>query len=1433
MNTKISVDRVFISFFDEIQLLGFYVEDQQGDTLFYGDRIQLNINFIKIRQRRLEFDRIELDRPHFYLKQFSDSVGGTNLDFIVNYFTPAEKDTSARRQISVYSDDMRINDARFKLRKPGSPEKSFGVDFNNLDISSINIDLEKVELENDTLYADAQYIAFKDRSGFEVERLGALFKLSSSTMDFDDLTLRTPNSTVRTDLFFNYDHFRSFRNFVDSVYIRSDFQTSDINFSDISYFATDLQGFDQRLNIDGRVRGTVADLRGSGLKVAFGDHSYFIGDCDLTGLPDVESTFISLNLKKFSTTAGDLEHIQLPPFDEEHYVDLPSEFDALGTIVFSGQFTGFYNDFVAYGEMRSDIGRLVLDLGITQEEAGEATEYSGELKSDAFDFGAFFDIADLGVVSSNLTISGRGLTLEELNTEVEGEVTQIIFRNYSYEEIELSANLEKNLFNGQMKLNDANLSVDFDGLVDLRADTAVFDFVSNLYHANLGALNLLELEEYSSLTSRIEVKADALSLENFRGEVVARSTSLCLGDDEEEEFHMGDIVITSQREVSGRRMMLSSDILDASINGDFQTADIPNGFLSVIQSIAPALFDSGPEMWQVKNQKFEYSLNLKDYTLIQTLFTPGIDVGRTELSGNYDARNTTFNIDVETDYLRFGNLSINGISVDADKSNGTLGIQISADSLPLADSLLFQNIGFSGVAGEDIVEGKLVFDDHRGRLSNIPLQAEVLGRSKFDVTINPAEIYLLGESWKNDSASFVGIDSSAVKFHNFSFYSGERSLMIEGGISEAMEDQLDFEIFNFDIQLVNALTKENVPGFYGFLNASGHIESAEEGNAIDTEIDLRQFRIEDHDLGHLHADANWDFRRKILDLSGSLKYRDRESIAIGGTYNPGLDTSPLNAEATFDRFDLSILDVLIPSGVSEFEGKLNGTVGITGSFSEPLFDGTLDMANAGVKIDYLNTKYFLNDEVVIAPDYIGFDYIPVRDEEGNTGHLVGTVFHENFRDLTYNFYVEMQQMLALNTTLYDNDLFYGKAYATGSVGVTGYDSNVQIEVTAASAPGTYIYLPLGGPTEVSLEQFVTFVSASEGDQVQEQLDLSGITLLMDLQVTPDMQVELVFDESLGDIMRARGAGAINMEITPDGQFSMFGRYEIESGEYLFTLQNIINKKFSIEKGGVIGWYGDPYDADIDLQAVYKSRASLADLMGEFAEGYTSRVPVHLVLQLTNKLLNPTVDFSVRLPSADESMQNLVNSVLSSEEEKNKQAFSLLVLNRFLPPSNRAATTSAQMNIGAATTTDMLSSQLSNWLSQISDDFNVGVNYRPGDNITNEELAVALSTQLLNDRLLLSGSFGVSNTPANISAETNNQVIGDFMAEYLITEDGKLRLKVFSESADYNILQTYRTGTIQGAGVSFQEDFDSFSELACRLRNLLRGKDEKVSCEDLY
>jgi hypothetical protein len=488
---------------------------------------------------------------------------------------------------------------------------------------------------------------------------------------------------------------------------------------------------------------------------------------------------------------------------------------------------------------------------------------------------------------------------------------------------------------------------------------------------------------------------------------------------------------------------------------------------------------------------------------------------------------------------------------------------------------------------------------------------------------------------------------------------------------------------------------------------------------------------------------------------------------------------------------------------------------VTGTLAEPAINGFADLDNAGLRINYLNTFYHFSHRMEILPDMFTLDQVKVQDDEGHTGIANGTIIHHGLKDWNFDVGVEMENFKVLDTDEQNNELYYGKAYANGTLGVSGYADNLDINVDAATGAGTDIHFPLGASRDVGGISFVQFIGGGNvADTLEEPVDLSGIHLDMKVAVTPDARFELIFDPTVGDIMRGRGAGNIAMTVTPSGDFSMTGDVELVDGDYLFTLRNLVNKRFNVEPGGHISWYGDPFDAIINVDAVYRLRASLYDVIpvAVRTEAYKKRFPVEVHMHLSRKLMNPDIGFEVKLPTVDEAVRTQVNSALATTDDLNKQVFSLIVLNRFLPTDATSASDNSSGLGGAtaATGTELLSNQVSNWLSSFSDKFDLGVNWRTGDAISQDELELAVSTAIFNDRLQLSTNVGVAYG-AGGAQQGNNSIIGDFSAEYILTQDGKLRFKAFSQSNDRNLNAVDQAQTTQGAGLAYREEFNTLGE----------------------
>ena len=374
------------------------------------------------------------------------------------------------------------------------------------------------------------------------------------------------------------------------------------------------------------------------------------------------------------------------------------------------------------------------------------------------------------------------------------------------------------------------------------------------------------------------------------------------------------------------------------------------------------------------------------------------------------------------------------------------------------------------------------------------------------------------------------------------------------------------------------------------------------------------------------------------------------------------------------KLPVDALNPLLKVFASDISGFASGKVKLTGVSNNLVLNGAIMAENASLKINYLQTRYKMNDSVRFDKDGIRFNNVKIADEKGNIAILSGLVSHKNFKDFGADLTINMNtnEFLVLNTKQKDNELFYGTAYATGVTTIKSGPNSLAFDISAKSGKNTKIIVPLNRGLSVAESSFITFtdpkkiIKDKSGNILNPVLPTPpkslGMDINMDLEVTPDAEIQLIFDSKVGDVMKGRGSGNLNITLNRKGEFKMFGDYIIDSGDYLFTLGNILNKSFSVENGGKIIFNGDMNNAEIELKAIYKLKASLFEILQD--DRFNERIPVECQLNLSGKLFNPVVAFDIYLPSSDEETRTYLRNAIATQEELSRQFLYLLVMNSF-------------------------------------------------------------------------------------------------------------------------------------------------------------------------
>jgi hypothetical protein len=1423
--TTVKVGKVRINLWAEILVEGLYVEDLHHDTLAVIPKVRLRNFYLNRQTGKFTAQHIALEQPTIHMRRYAGE-NTMSYAFIIDYFD-SPKDTADTSITDVNIQRLQLTNGQVVYYNENRPLRGYGFDWNHFDIRSACMDVTDMVLRGDTATFQLENLAGRDVSGFEIASMQSTVRIDPTGWNLASTNMLSPGSDLCGDLWLGITSIDDFDSFETLVKMEHRFESSKLDIRDIAYFSSDLNGLDKIIELSGVFRGTVAALKGRNVFIRLDENTTFNGSFSMDGLPDIDQTFITLDIKHLTSNKRELDRVPIPPFTEKELLQTPSNFSELGQMHFSGNFTGFINDFVAYGKLKTAIGELNSDISLREDTLRNTYFYRGNLGTNAFDLGTFYDQKNLGLLTSDLTVEGSGLNVDVMDVAFEGNIDQMYLNGYTYSDIYANGTFRQKFFDGIVAVDDPNAMLHFNGQIDFTTKEPILAFSSEIEHLDLRATRLLTEYGYSSISGQIDMNSKGLSAEAFEGTIDIRDLTYC-ADERDYYIDYVDLKVTRSDQVN---IVLTSDIAVGRLTGAVDLPELIPAFQQMASQVIPHYI---PPQKEHKSQKFDLEVTILDFSDISGIFIPELYISPgSRLNLSVDENIGEFEIVYTGDSVKYNENKWETLVIDARRPDNSLYLTIQTDRFKTSNNLVFEAFAVDARSERDTVFMDLVWGNpstrHAGDIKGL---LTVRGYQNADFFFGQSSIRVNQEQWQITPRGSIRADSTEILIDSLTITNQEQQLFVNGWLSPQSDRNLDISMSGFDLNNINPFLPEDTQ-LYGIVSGSSSIRDPFGQLIFLSDLTILNFTLNDYLFGDICLESKWENALKRLRLEGELEKDKLMPLSFAGYYLIDHPTSPLDLVATIKDLDLAFINEFVGQDVLGITGSATGTIAVTGFPDAPQLEGEAALKNAKMFVPYLNTTYALEEGFGIFPDMFTFDRIRIRDEEGAPGFLTGTIMHNNFGEWNFDVVVELETpMLVMNTDEEMNSLYYGKAYTTGEVNISGFEEQLDFTLNLRSEKGTRLAMPMSSSEDLSFENFIRFVS-KDSVPADAPLDLSGINLKFDLDITPAAQLEIIFDKAVGDVMRGRGQGHLNMEINNLSTFSMYGVIELVEGNYLFTLKNLLNKEFVVKPGGTLSWYGDPFAADLNLQAVYKVSASLAEVIPDNTMAAGQRVPVDLYLNLTGKMFNPNVDFDISLPQVDQITRSRLESVISTDQEKARQAFALLVLRRFVAPPNVTSATTALADAGnslADNSSELLTNQISNWLSQISNDFNLGFNYRPGDEISNEEIALALSTQMFNDRLSLSGNFGVSR--GNTANANPTNYIGDIRIEYKITRDGKIRLLVYNESNDFRMAAVQNSLYTQGVGILYQEEFDTMDEFYCAFRNLFRRTDYRIKCEDI-
>lgn len=1425
LEAHISLSSVNFSFFKRIQVRDLYIEDLYGDTLLYSELTKLRIKQVRSDRKGIEIRKATLENA--FVNFVIDSSNVINLKFITDRLRKPHVPPEMKNRLHIAS--VELVDSRFSLSRMVKSPTRAAVNFTDLLVDSLQITVEDFTSSLDTVRIHITSLAGKEKSGFDIGNLTGDLSIGKTHLHFSDIHITTPGSDLKIPRFaFNFEDYQQFREFSREVDLDFESDHSQVKMDDLRYFAPLVSGGLDHFIIDGHVHGRLSDMRGEELFITFDQNSTLAFDFAMIGLPDIRNTFLDFHFRELKTSVVAVHNMVSQVQDSTSVAPYP--WANLGSLDFRGQFTGYPDNFVAAGLLDSDMGRMIMDLSFKPDTI-LGVGFQGHLRTRNFKLGEFLNQAEKVAQLDMDVFTDGNLYKGEIRADLEGTIDTLELFNYAYSNISLDGAFSNNTFDGGFSISDPNIRMDFLGRMDFSGEVPEYNFTADVARSRPYYLKLVDQDPNAFASFLIETDLRGRNVDELNGEVRLVNS---LFQRKESQVQLYDMRIATRNTADTSLLQIRSEMLDASIGGHYKLSSLPASF----QNLADQFMDVVPHHEPATDtaNRFTYQIQFKRMNPLLDLFFPAIQIGDdSHLNGSYDPSRQVCTASGFFPFIQVGQNGWSSAELFTEIHEDEFRLYFQSDSMTFGKSYSLAEQNFVLRAARDTAHLDVSWDNRVEPLyiGDISLHGsfhpDTSGSRLFAIEVRPTTVLINDERWEVSQSTillkkqFLSVDSLVVK-------SNEKYLVADGTISSHEEQEFNMEVKNLNLAELTSMTgipvdlSGSITGevSYRQMNGDPYIFS-------DLAVDTLSFNGQL--LGSTALHAAWNDSRRSIQMSLLSETADSRMVEVDGTYTPG--SNRLDFDVHLNAFDLQSFNPYTEGVVSDLQGVGNVNLTLDGTLEAPELNGMIDLAEGAATFSAMNTRYSFDDRIRVYNNNLYLENFIVRDESGNRARVNGTLSNAHLKEFYINIHVDAENMQCMNTRSSDNEVFYGTIFATGNMGISGRPSALKIDIDAVTERNTALFLPLYNASEVQSSDFITFIQESE--IIEESLpglrqNLGGLEMELEVDITPDAVVQLIFDPKVGDIIETSGRGNLRMMFDQGSGFRMFGDVELITGDYLFTLQNVINKRFLIEQGGKISFNGSPTDANIDLTAIYTTRAAPYNLYpgssSEAPEVLKNRIPVNCHLYLQGELQNPTISTGIELPTADPQTRDLLENSTSTEEELMKQFLSLLVINNFYSISGYGTQDVGTMNSSFAgvTASELLSNQLSNWLSQISDDFDIGVNYRPGDQISSDEVEVALSTQLLDDRIIITGNVDVGGQEMNPSTEASNNpyIVGDFDVEFKVTDN--VSVIAFNRARDELLFETapYK----QGVGVTYREEFDDLRQLMARYREGLTNRKKK-------
>lgn len=1452
LDTDVEIGRLSIMPFNNASLDDVVIKDHDGDTALYAKKIAAGIDLYSLIARRKVCVSYAVMRG-IDIRLRRDSINSPlNIQPIIDALQPKDKNKPPER-FEFTANTIILRQWEISYDVSSEPRVVDKFDRNHIKINNFRADLRLPLIKNDDFTADIRRLAFEERSGFILNNVSGLLHIANTGISTSELSIELPATIIKLgDLNFTYNGWDDIKNQLTRQPLS--FKIADGSYfspSDFSSFIPALSHFGSTLDLDIDLRGTTERIDLNRCRIGNPDQVAYINIGGWVSHP-LSADEISIDLPQISIKADGADVAIIAGSFTDVSDGAKSNLQKLGLVRIDGTASGNLSSATASLEASSAQGDASIDFSYNRN--GKNSQHIAlELDAPEIKLGEILQRRDLGSVEASIiaeaTFAGR-----HRDISVDGTIAAITYKNHTYENIKVVASLIDNNAEGKLTLDDPLATLDAEGSVIFDKGFVGINGRASVANVDLNALNLWNKYPGYRLSGELNADISGKSIETSEGSIVINHLSLKNEDDE--GIDIDDITLNAHNGEDPKRMELTSDFIDGEITGQYDFSALWPQLKEILDHSFPILTaDNGNIVTQKYRKKstidnnFTFSLTLKENSEIAKFIKlPITALSSIDIQGSVDYPSNKLELNIDAPYLQQKDKLIENTAIYAKIDGvGNRCALYATSQFPTKNGAMPLILQCHG--NENRLDTRLNWIIDRKRLykGDVSLTAELDKDNNqhliADIDVNESYLVFNDSVW-TVHPSKISYRPKDIGIKDFNISRANQYVKINGFASSDEAERLNIDLLNINLAYIfESLGLDNVMiggDATGTIDASG-LFSSNPTIATDN-LTVHNISYNKAVLGNAEIKSHWDNDRKAVNIDAYVKQPNDATSHIYGDIFALNDSLDMRFDA--NQVNVKFMAPFMAAFASDISGYASGNARLWGNFKYIDFEGAVLAQDLKLKIDFTNCVYSATDSIKFTPGTISLKDVVLFDPYGHTAMLNGTIKHKFFKQPTFNFQItEAEDFLAYDVTQRLNPDWYGRIFGSGTAWIKGAPGTIDIGANMTTAPKSTFTFVLSDRQDASEFNFVTFrdkTLLARQDSIealdttpeavkrfknnikkQEEASSSIYNLAFDVAVTPDMKIVLVMDPDGGDRVTAYGNGNIHLGYdSSDEDLVMRGVYTVDRGTYNFTLQDIIIKDFTINPGSSISFQGSPYSANLDMTAVYTTNANLSDLDESFLQDKElnrTNVPVQALLKVSGDMRNPDLAFDLGFPTLTNDTYRKVRSIVSTEEMMNRQIIYLLALNRFYTPDYMASTTKGNEFVSVASST--ISSQLSNILGHLSDNWTIAPNVRSdrGD-FSDVEVDLALSSQLLNNRLIFNGNLGYRDKSLN-----TNQFIGDFDIEYLLNRSGNVRLKAYNRYNDQNFYIKTAT-TTQGIGILFRRDFD-------RMFGFLRRKKPKAIVTD--